>query len=297
LDKLVAMRAFVEIVDRGSLTAAAQALGKSQPTMVRTLSNLESVLGARLLRRTTRRLALTEEGRGYLAQCRRILADIEDAERSIASGDAEPRGDLRITAPVTFGHRHVAPITVAFLKQYPKVRVELLLLDRVVNLLEEGVDLAVRIGLLADSSMVAIRIGSMRRVLVVSPAFLKQHGHPAHPKAIAGCSCVQFRGLGTGGAWCFWDETRPIRVRLRAVFATNHALTAVEACAQGMGYGLFLDYQVAPAVTEGRLVRVLEGFEPVPEPVSLLYSDARMMSPSLRVLLDYIRDRLPDALV
>ncbi len=296
MDKLSAMRAFVEIADRGSLTAAAQALGKSQPTMVRTLSSLESVLGARLLRRTTRRIALTEEGRGYLVQCRRILAEIEDAERSIASGDAEPRGDLRITAPVTFGQQHVAPIAMAFLKQYPKVRIELLLLDRVVNLLEEGVDLAARIGPLADSSMVATRVGSMRRLLVASPAFLKQHGHPADPEAIAGCPCVQFRGLGTGGTWRFWDGVRQIPVRMRGTFATNHALTAVEACVQGIGYGLFLAYQVAPAVTEGRLVRVLEAFEPVPDPVSLVYSDARMMSPSLRVLLDYTRDRLRDEL-
>ena len=162
--------------------------------------------------------------------------------------------------------------------------------------MEEGVDLAVRFGQLADSTMVATRVGSMRRVLVASPAFLQQHGRPADPEAIAGCPCVQFRGLGTGGTWRFRDGVRQIPVKMLGAFATNHALTAVEACVEGIGYGLFLAYQVAPAVTEGRLVRLLEGFEPIPEPVSLVYSDARLMSPNLRVLLDYIRDRLRDEL-
>ena len=292
MDKLSAMRAFVEISDRGSLTAAGNALGKSQPTMVRTLANLEAALGVRLLRRTTRRIALTEEGRVYLRQCRRILADVEDAERAIAGSDAEPRGRLRITAPVTFGQQHVAPLIFEFLKRFRQVQIELLLLDRVVNLLEEGIDLAIRIGTLADSSMIATNVGQMRQTLVASPEFLERHGSPDHPDALANAPCVKFRGTTAGNVWRFQADGQPISVTIKDVLATNQALPAVDACTQGLGFGLFLGYQVMPAVTAERLRVLLETFEPPPSPVSIVYSDARLMSSSLRILLDFLRERL-----
>ena len=227
MDKLSAMRAFVEIADRGSLTAAADALGKAQPTMVRTLANLEAELGTRLLRRTTRRISLTEEGRGYLERCRQILADVDEAERALVSGDTEPRGELRITEPVTFGQWHVAPAIVAFLQRHTKVRVELFLLDRVVNMLEEGIDLAVRIGELADSSMIANQVGWMRRVVVARPDLLARVGEPATPEDLAGQSCVQFRGLGAGNVWHFNDSKTKSSIAIQSAFATNQSIPAV----------------------------------------------------------------------
>lgn len=288
MDKLAAMRAFVEICDQGSLTAAGERLGKSQPTMVRTLANLEQTLGVRLLRRTTRRLSLTDEGRGYLTQCRRILSDIQQAEAALAVGATEPRGQLRITAPVTFGQLHVAPLAVDFIERFPQVRLDLLLLDRVVNLLEEGIDLAVRIGPLVDSSMIARPVGSMRRVLAASPKFLAARGVPSHPNDLAGAPCVLFRGQSATDSWRFFEQQRPLDVGLKTVYATNQATPAVDGCARGLGFGLFLHYQVAAEVAAGRLQIVLPDFEPVPAPVSLVYSDARLMSPSLRALLDFV---------
>lgn len=312
MDKLNAMRAFVEIADQGSLTAAADVLGKAQPTMVRTLARLEESLGVRLLRRTTRRLSLTEEGESYLARCRQILADVEEAERALTVGDTEPRGTLRVTAPVTFGQWHVAPAIVDFLERYPRVRVELLLLDRVINFLEEGIDLAVRIGTLEDSSMIAAKVGTMRRVVVASPGLLAEH-HPERPEDLEGAPAVLFRGMQTTASWQFEtarteaatgtgaartaeDQRRtaggPVIVKLRTPLITNQCIPAVEACAAGLGFGRFLAYQVAPWVRRGELEVILEAWEPEPSPVSLLYTDARLMTPRLRVLMAHLRERL-----
>ena len=293
MDKLAAMRAFVEIADRGSLTAAAEALGKAQPTMVRTLARLEERLGVRLLRRTTRRLSLTEEGESYLARCRQILADVEDAERALTVSDAEPRGTIRVTAPVTFGQWHVAPAIVAFLERYPKVNVELLLLDRVINFLEEGIDLAVRIGTLEDSTMIASPVGRMRRVVVGSPALLRRLGRPQHPDDLDGTPAVLFRGMQATPRWQFEAASgQAAAVQLPTPLVTNQCVPAVEACAAGLGVGRFLAYQVAPWVRRGELEVILASWEPEPAPVSLLYTDARLMTPRLRVLMDHLRSHL-----
>ena len=176
MDRLAAMRTFVEIVDRGSLTAAAEALDRSQPSVVRTLAALEKHLGALLLRRTTRRMSLTPEGQDFLERCRRILADVEDAERAVVQRDVEPRGKIRMTGPVEFGQKHLAPALTGFLWRYEHVRVDLLLLDRNVDLVDEGIDLALRIGKLADSSMVAIRVGDVRLVSVGRDENADRHG-------------------------------------------------------------------------------------------------------------------------
>jgi DNA-binding transcriptional LysR family regulator len=292
MDKLAAMRVFVEIADRGSLTAAAVALGKAQPTMVRTLANLEASLGVRLLRRTTRRLSLTEAGHGYLARCRRILADIDEAELTLAAGDVSPAGHLRLTAPVTYGQTHVSLALFEFLKRYPDIDVELLLLDRVVNMLEEGIDLAVRIGHPADSSMIATPVGEMRRVVVASPEWLQQQGTPTHPTDLAQQACIRFLGLGGSNSWRFIDQGKEMQVTVDGPLVTNHALPAVAAVAAGLGCGMFLAYQVAPWVERGELQVVLQPFEPAPVPVSLVYTETRMMTQRLRVLVDFMRTTL-----
>ena len=292
MDKLEAMRTYVAIVDRGSLTAAAEALDRSLPTVVRVLAALEESLGTRLLRRTTRRMSLTPEGQTYLERCRRILTDVEDAERSVARGQSEPRGGIRMTAPVLFGQMHVAPAVNGFLRRYREVGVELLLLDRVVGIVEEGIDLAVRIAHLADSSMVAVPVGHVRRVACASPALLASGGTPVHPRELATRACVRFSGTSPGGSWTFAERGRELPIRISGSFACNQASAAVGACVDGLGFGHFLSYQVEPLVRAGRLVIVLEDFEPPPLPVSLVYPQSRLVTTRLRALLDWLKDAL-----
>ncbi len=292
MDKLVAMRSFVAIVDHGSLTAAAAALDRSLPTMVRTLAALEEGLGTRLLRRTTRRMSLTAEGQGYVERCRRILGDIEEAEASVTRGQAEPRGRIRMTAPVLFGQMHVAPPLTEFLRRFDEVQVELMLLDRVVNLVEEGIDLAVRIAHLTDSSMVAVPVGRVRRVVCASPALLRAEGLPGHPRELSKRPCVRFLGINPGDSWSFQDAGREISVKTRGSFTCNQAAAAAQACAEGLGFGMFLSYQVEPLVRKGRLHLVLADFELPSLPVSLVYAQARLVSTRLRVLLDWLKQTL-----
>ena len=292
MDKLLAMRAFVTIVDRGSLTAAAAELDRSLPTMVRTLAALEEDLGTRLLRRTTRRMSLTTEGRIYLQRCRRILGDIEEAEASVTRGQIEPRGQVRMTAPVLFGQMHVAPAVSAFLHRFDEVQVELLLLDRVVNLVEEGIDLAIRIAHLADSTMVAVPVMHVRRVVCASPELLRRVGIPKHPRELSAHSCVRFRGINPGDSWTFVDGGREISVGIRGNFICNQAATAAQACADGHGFGMFLSYQVEPMVRDKQLEVVLKDFELPSLPASLVYPETRLVSTRLRVLIDWLKQEL-----
>lgn len=294
MDKLAAMRAFVEIVDRGSLTAAASSLDKSPPSMVRTLAALEGSLGARLLRRTTRRMSLTEEGRGYLERCRRILADVDEAERAVVTDRVEPRGELRVTAPVLFGQLHVAPAVRTFVRRFEEVRVELLLLDRVVNLVEEGIDVAVRIGALEDSSLIATPVSQVRRVVCASPERLERDGIPESPGELADRPCVVFGGLTAGSQWRFGRGGRSVAVRIGGPFRCNQAAAATEACAEGLGFGLFLSYQVESLVRAGKLRVVLRDWEPAPLPVSVVHPDARLMPGRVRAFADLLKPALRD---
>ena len=203
MDKLRAMASFVRIVEKGSLTSAAADLGMSLPSVVRTLAALERDLGATLLTRTTRRLNLTEEGRQYLGRCRIILGQVHEAEASFVTQRAEPHGRIGVTAPVMFGRRYVAAITNEFVQHYPAVTAELLFVDRMVNLVEEGVDVAVRIGRLADSSLVAVPVAHVRRVVCASPAYLRKHGTPRHPNDLREHRFVRFTGLAPRPEWHF----------------------------------------------------------------------------------------------
>ena len=197
MDKFRAMGTFVQIADAGSLTAAAWAMGASLPAVVRLLAAYEAELGVRLFNRTTRRISLTEEGRRHLESCRQLLAAVKDAEAELKDDAAEPTGHLTITAPVLFGQMHVAPIVTRFVQQHRQMRCRVMLVDRVVNLLEEGIDVGIRIGHLEDSSLVALPLGDMRRVVVASPAFLREQGRPAHPNDLHAATA------------CAWPTTRP----------------------------------------------------------------------------------------
>ncbi|HSE01130.1 MAG TPA: LysR family transcriptional regulator [Burkholderiales bacterium] len=291
MDKLRAMEAFVNIVEKGSLTAAAEALGTSPPSAVRALAALERVLGARLLNRTTRRIALTDEGRAYYDRARRILADVADAEAAASAKQAVPQGRLAIGAPVMFGRLHAAPLVAEFVDRHPGIKVELLLMDRVVNLVEEGLDATLRIGALADSTLVALEVGRTRRVVCASPACLKRHGVPRVPADLARRPCIRFTGL-VSGEWEFKVGGKPVRVRVDGPIATNQVDAAIDACVQGLGYGMFLCYQVGAHQRAGRLRYVLEAYEPEPNPVSLVYPQARLVSARLRAFIDWIVPRL-----
>jgi DNA-binding transcriptional LysR family regulator len=260
--------------------------------MVRTLATLEASLGTVLLRRTTRHMSLTEEGRIFLERCRRILADVEQAEELVGSEGSEPRGPLRVSAPVLFGKLHVAPAVVEFVRRHPKVEVDLLLLDRIVDLVDEGIDAAVRIAHLADSSMIAIPLDTVRRVVCASPKLLRAEGEPKRPEDLASRPCVRFRGLTPGSRWDFRDAGREVSVPVHGCFITNQADSAVEACVAGLGFGLFLSYQVESAIRARKLRVVLSEYEPPPVPVSLVYSEARMLSRRLRSFVDWMRTRL-----
>lgn len=291
MNKLEAMRAFVTIVEAGSLTAAGKELGRSLPSMVRTLSELEETLGVVLLRRTTRSMALTDEGRLYLERCRRILVDVDDAEALVRATHTPLHGRLRVTAPVRFGSLHVAPAIYAFVHEHPDIELELVLLDRLVDLVDEGFDLAVRIGPLGDSSLIASEVGSMRHVVCASPDLLRDTGVPRHPRELAELPCVGFPRL-RGRPFHFQQGGKALSVAVRGRIDLSQADAAVEACVAGLGFGRFLHYQVAGAVSARRLRIVLEEFELPPQPVRLLWGGAPTVSPRLRALIDWLKPRL-----
>jgi DNA-binding transcriptional LysR family regulator len=279
MDKLRAMETFVRIVERGSLTAAADVLDTSLPSVVRALAALEAKLDVRLLNRTTRRIALTDEGREYYERCRRVLAEVDEAEAALSARRAAPKGRLRVTAPVMLGRLHVAPLANEFLARHAALQLELVLLDRVVDLLEEGVDVAVRIGRLPDSSLVAVPVGHTRRVLCASPAYLKRAGAPKSPADLARHRFVSFTGLASA------QEGKP-------VLASNQIDVALDACLAGVGIGEFLCYQVQALLAAGKLKRVRTDPEPTALPIQVVYPHARLLSTNLRAFVDWTVPRL-----
>ncbi|MFM2402705.1 MAG: hypothetical protein RL223_585 [Pseudomonadota bacterium] len=298
MDKLKAMDTFVRIVDAGSLSAAAAGAGQSLTAVVRSLAALEQALGARLLNRTTRRIALTDEGRVYLERCRRILAEVDDADAALSERQQQPSGRLTLTAPVMFGSLHLTPVLAHFLQLHPGLRVDLLLVDRVVDLLEEGLDLALRIGTLPDSSLVARPLGSCRRVLCASPDWLAAHGPaPEHPSALAGCRAVRAGGLDGGGDWLFSRGAgAPVRVAPQTVFSSNQVEAALQACRRGVGCGRFLSYQVRDDLAAGRLLRLLPDWEPEAVAVQWLFPHSRLLSLRVRAFVDWATPRLAERL-
>ncbi|WP_455287067.1 LysR family transcriptional regulator [Cupriavidus necator] len=291
MDKLRAMQTFVRIVDEGSLTAAAATMHTSLPAVVRTLAALESELQVRLLNRTTRRLSLTGEGRSYLDSCRRILATIDEVEAGLSASHVEPSGQLTLTAPVLFGQMYVAPAVTRFVQRYPRVRCRMEFTDRVVNLLEEDLDVGVRIGPLADSTLVAQSVGRIRRVVVATPAYLRKHGVPRHPDELAHANCVGFTG-NAAHWWTFQQDGRPFHVQVSGNLEFNQSAPAVAACAEGAGFGHFLSYQVAELVQARKLRIVLEAFEQPAWPLSLIYPHARLLPARTRAFIEWMRDDL-----
>jgi DNA-binding transcriptional LysR family regulator len=286
VDKFAAMATFVRIVEKGSLTAAANALDTSLPYVVRTLATLERQLGVSLLNRTTRRIHLTDEGAQYLDRCRAILSEVHDAEAELTSSQAEPQGRLTVTASVLFGRRYVAPIVSAFILRNRHVNVEMLFVDRVVNMIEEGIDVAIRIGHLKDSSLVAIPVGQVRRVVCGSPRYLRRYGIPGTPDEVRAHRCVRHVGLSPRDEWNFRVGRRRISVPINCVIVCNEIDSTLNACTSGLGLGMFLSYQTAPYRKSKKIRYVLEGFETEPGPVQIVYPQTRRLSTTVRAFVD-----------
>jgi len=285
MDRLDAMQAFVAVADLHGFAPAARKLGLSPSGVTRLIAALEDRLGARLLQRTTRSVMLTDVGARYLERARRILADVEEAEGSAQDERARPSGRLVVSAPDGFGRLHVSAVMSAFLTRYPEVNAELRLSNRMINLVEDGVDLAVRIGHLADSSLVARHVGEMRRIVVASPGYLKQHGEPKTPQAIASHQTIQF---GAAPDWRFVEQGNEIRVMPVPRFSTNSADAAIRYAMQGGGLTQVLAYQAAEAIKSGKLHIVLAKFERPALPIHIVYPTSRLLSAKVRAFIDLV---------
>ena len=272
--------------------AAARRLGTPLATVSRKVSELEAHLKAQLLNRSSRRITLTDAGQSYVAACKRILEDLGEAERAATGEYSVPRGDLNITAPIVFGRLHVLPIAMEFLGLYPDIDIRLVLADRVVNILEDPADLAVRIGELPDSSLMARRVGTIRRVVCASPAYFAKRGTPRSPGELGAHDCVTFEGLTSPRAWNFRSGKSDLSVPIHSRLTVNTAEAAVDAAIAGIGITRVLSYQVARAIEAGALAMALEAFEPAPVPVQLVHTGQRLVPLKLRAFLDFAAPRL-----
>jgi DNA-binding transcriptional LysR family regulator len=290
MDRIDAMQAFVAVADLRGFAPAARKLGQSPSNVTRLIAALEDRLGARLLQRTTRQVALTDIGARYLERARRILADVEEAEGAAEGERIRPSGRLVVSAPVGFGRLHVSPVMSAYLKRYPEVSSELRLADRMINLVEDGVDLAVRIGHLADSTLVARHVGEMRRIVIASPDYLGRRGEPDAPEAIASHQTIQFGATTAVPDWHFVRDGHEIRVALTPRLSTNSADAAIQYAEQGGGLTRVLAYQAAEAIKRGRLKIVLANFEQPPLPIHVVYPTSRLLSAKVRTFIDLVTE-------
>jgi len=293
MNRLEAMSTLLAAIDAGSLSAASRKLRLPLTTVSRRVSDLEKHLNSQLLVRTSRRLELTESGRAYVRACRDILAAVEQAERSAAGEYAAPRGAMTITAPIVFGRLHVLPVVIDFLMVYPQIDTRLVLTDSVTNLTDDQIDVALRIGALPDSSLVATRVGSVRRVVCASEAYLSAHPpRPKQPGDLSSHVCISFEGLTGTKTWSFRSGRTSFAVPVKSRLVVNTAEAAVDAAIAGLGVTRVLSYQIAGAVRQRQLATILSEFEPDPVPVSLVYADHDRVPLKVRAFLDFATDRL-----
>ncbi|MFC0409959.1 LysR family transcriptional regulator [Roseomonas elaeocarpi] len=289
MDRFAALTTFVAVAERNGFAPAGRHLGMSPPAVTRTIAALERHLGASLFRRSTRSIALTEEGAAFLHRARDILAELGEAEREVMGGQSAPRGELHVTAPVIFGRLHVLPVVTELLARYRDLSVRLMLLDRNIRLVEEGIDVAVRIGELRDSSLRAVAVGSVRQVVVASPAYLARRGRPAHPRELSGHDTIAGDNARTGAHWRFGPRSRGMAVTPRlTVTSIDAQLAAVLA---GQGLANVLSYQAAEGLASGRLCSVLDEHAPPPIPIYLIFDASRARTPAVRLFIDGMRER------
>jgi DNA-binding transcriptional LysR family regulator len=296
VDRLEAMTILLAAVDTGSLSAASRQLHIPLATVSRRVSELEEHLHVRLLLRGTRKLTLTDAGRDYVASCRRILEDLVEVERTATGEYRSPQGELIISAPQVIGRHHVVPVLVEFLHAYPEIRARIQLSDRVTNLLEEHVDVAVRLGELPDSDMIATRIALISRVLCASPAYLKSRGVPKNPDDLHSHDCITYEGYSAADKWEFGSGQTLQVVQVSSRLTVNLAEAAVIAAIADAGIARVLSDQIVDPLKSGALVRLLEAFEPTPMPASLVYPRQRHVPLKLRAFLDFVTPRLRERL-
>ncbi|MTI09551.1 LysR family transcriptional regulator [Curvivirga aplysinae] len=294
MDRFHSLQVFVKVVETGSFAAAARALNLSPPAATRAISTLEDRLGTRLLTRTTRSVRLTESGERFFEDSQRILVDLEEAELAAIGTHATPKGLLRVTAPVLFGRYFVTPVLNEFLLEYPEVSAETLFVDRVVNMMDEGMHVAIRIGELPDSSLTAIRVGYVRRVMFASPDYLKNNGIPQHPKDLKSHRVVQSMAMGAGQEWPFVENGKEFRVGILPQLRMNTNDAVIEAVKRGGGISRLLSYQVIPYFQDGSLKTILEEFEQDRIPIHVVHQEGRMASAKVRAFVDYMVTHLRD---
>jgi DNA-binding transcriptional LysR family regulator len=292
MDRLEAMSVLVTAIETGSLSAASRKLGMPLATVSRKVSELEALLRTRLVNRTSRRLELTEAGRSYVAACRQIIEDVDEAERAAAGEYKIPKGSLVVTAPVVFGRLHVLPVVTEFLKEFPEIDIRLVLADRVVDLLEDHVHVAIRIGKLPDSSLTAVRVGSIGLIACASPVYLSTRGLPNAPSDLKAHDCIAFEGLVSPTAWTFRSGKDDLTVGIHSRLVVTTAEAAIDAAIAGLGITRILSYQIVAARQQGSLATILHKYEPAPIPVSLVYDGRGLLPRKLRAFLDYAVPRL-----
>ena len=286
MDRLQAMEVFVAVVDSGGFAAASRKLDLSAPVVTRAVAELEARLGVSLLTRTTRTVRVTEAGARYAEDCRRILADVGESESATSDSRSQLKGLLSVTAPVLFGNLHVTPIVADYLHRYPDVDAQCVFVDRVVNIVEEGLDVAVRIGELPDSSLHAVAVGRVRRMLVASPGYLATHGRPQRPDELSGHLLIHPTQVLPYPEWRFAEGGRPLVQRIRPRLRTTTNDAARSFALAGLGIARLLSYQVADALASGELLPVLGDFETPPLPVHIVHHEGRHATQKVRAFVD-----------
>jgi DNA-binding transcriptional LysR family regulator len=296
MDRLHLMNVFVAVAEEQGFAAAARRLAMSPPAVTRAISALEERLAVKLLNRTTRYVRATEAGLRYLEDARKILHDVDIADEAAAGINAEPQGHLTVTAPVMFGQLHVIPGVVEYLKQFPKTQVNTIFLDRIVNLLEEGIDVGIRIGELPDSSMRALKVGSVRTILVASPVYIEQNRIPNHPEDLHSHSIIASNSSSLVSNWQFKTNDQPKNstqaIRLNARLNVNSNLSAIEAAQQGFGITRILSYQASKQLESGHLKILLADYEPEPLPINIVHREGRLATTKVRAFIDLMAQQL-----
>lgn len=288
MDKFQEMRVFAAVVDAGSFVAAAEALGMSKAAVSRHVSDLEQRLGARLMQRTTRRLSLTDEGEVFLARCRDILASVEESEAEISTRATSASGLLKLSVPVSFATRHLAPLWSEFLASHPRLTLDVHLADRVVDLVDEGFDLAVRIARLPDSSLVSRRLATTRLVMCAAPAYLKRRGKPKQPDDLASHDVIGYSLFATPGQWSLQGPDGPVTVKTRPRLWTNNGDTSVAAAVRGAGIDLQPSFLIADELAGGRLVEVLPRYRAGELGIYAVYPSRKFVLPKVRAMVDFL---------
>lgn len=292
MDRLYLMSVFVAVAEAESFAKAGRNLGLSPPAVTRAIATLEGKLGIRLLKRTTRVVRLTEAGARYLEDSRRIVAEVDEADESAAGISAAPRGQLQVTSPVIFGKIFIIPVILEYLERHPAVNVNALFLDRVVNLVDEGIDIAIRIGELPDSSLRATPVGTVRRIVVAAPIYLQQHGTPLHPSDLKSHRIVASTGITPSPDWKFYESDKLISVRVTPRLTVSSNEGAIAAVREGWGLTRLLSYQVAPHLKNNTLKTILRDYEPPSLPIHVVHGEGRRSTAKVRAFIDLVVERL-----